>query len=149
MAKSQLMEYQSHALVVFGALIAKYFHHKEMVELTDGSRWMFGSTSKNFLCVHTPDGSPVTEGYPFYNRSKPHPGMKESVYIVSARITAQPKSILDPMPSVYGQFNDGTEQLLFTYYPDELTFTKEEFIGLTAQQAQNLRHKKDVAYLQS
>ena len=44
---------------------------------------------------------------------------------------------------------NGKEEELFQYYGDELTFTPEEMIGLTPQQARDLHHKKDVAYLQS
>ena len=38
---------------------------------------------------------------------------------------------------------------LFTYYSDELSFRKEEFIGLTEDEGHALFTKKDVAYLQS
>jgi len=69
--------------------------------------------------------------------------------ITHARITAMPKGIFDPMPKVYVTFEDGTEHFLFSYYPDEISFTPQEFIGLTALKALNLRHKKDVAFLQS
>ena len=44
---------------------------------------------------------------------------------------------------------DGTTKDLFTYYPDELSFTSRELIGLTEQEARALRHAKDVEYLQS
>jgi hypothetical protein len=35
------------------------------------------------------------------------------------------------------------------FYPDELSFSEQEFIGLTREQAMSLRHRKDVAYLRS
>jgi len=38
---------------------------------------------------------------------------------------------------------------LFEYYPDEISFTKEELIGKTIAEAQTLRHEKDVAYLKT
>ena len=38
---------------------------------------------------------------------------------------------------------------LFSYYSDELTFRKEEFIGLTIDEGRALFTKKDIAYLQS
>lgn len=60
-----------------------------------------------------------------------------------------PESSFDPMPQVEVIFDDGTTCSLFSYYPDEITFTPEEFIGLTRGQAMALRHKKDVDYLQS
>ncbi len=37
----------------------------------------------------------------------------------------------------------------FTYYPDELSFTESELIGLTLVEAQKLKITKDVKYLQS
>jgi len=69
--------------------------------------------------------------------------------IVHAKISEMPKSIFDPMPQVEAVFDDGKTCTLFSYYPDEISFTPEEFIGLTRAQAMALRHKKDVAYLQS
>lgn len=49
---------------------------------------------------------------------------------------------------VKGKEEDG-EHFLFDYYQDELTFSTEEFVGLTIAQAQSLFHKKDVACLRS
>ncbi len=69
--------------------------------------------------------------------------------ITACRITAQPKSLFDPMPEVHATFEDGSEKKLFSYYPDEISFTESEFIGLTESEAHALRHKKDVAYLRS
>jgi len=68
--------------------------------------------------------------------------------ITDARITAQPKSILDPMPQVFVTI-DGEEKHLFEYFPDEISFNSEEFIGLTWEQAIQLKFKKDKNYLQS
>jgi len=42
-----------------------------------------------------------------------------------------------------------SEVKIFSYYPDELSFTEDELLGLTIKEAHELRHKKDVAYLQS
>ena len=69
--------------------------------------------------------------------------------IKSARITAMPKRFGDPMPVVYVTLEDGAEQRLFEYYPDELFFSPGEFVGLTIDEARSLKHKKDVAYLRS
>jgi hypothetical protein len=69
--------------------------------------------------------------------------------IVSCKITAQPKSFLDPMPKVIATFEDGTSKELFEYYPDEISFTESEFIGLTEDEARHLKFKKDKQYLQS
>ena len=60
-----------------------------------------------------------------------------------------PKSLFDPMPEVHATFEDGTEKKLFSYYPDEISFTAEEFVGLTEEEARGLHFKKDKAYLQS
>lgn len=73
--------------------------------------------------------------------------------IKSARITKQPRSMpegmSDPMPKVYVTLEDGKEEFLFEYYPDEISFTESDFIGLTIQEAIDLKRKKDMAYLQS
>ncbi len=53
------------------------------------------------------------------------------------------------MPKVAVTYNDGTEETLFSFYPDELSFSEREFIGLTRDQAFSLRHRKDVSYLRS
>lgn len=68
--------YRSHALSTFGHLISLYFDGSEMVELKDRSRWVFGQTSHNFLCVQTPGGGEVGVGHPFYNKENPHPGRR-------------------------------------------------------------------------
>jgi len=60
-----------------------------------------------------------------------------------------PEGMLDPMPQVQVQFDDGSEKILFEFYPDELSFTEDEFIGLTEDQAHELRMKKDLEFLQS
>ena len=67
--------------------------------------------------------------------------------ITKARITEQPKSLFDPMPQVWVTYEDGEEEMLFDYYPDEISFSPGEFVGLTRDQAISLRHKKDVEYL--
>lgn len=69
--------------------------------------------------------------------------------IISARITAMPQGWFDPMPQVWVTTEDGVEQLLFEYYPDEISFNKEEFIGLTIDEAKHLKFNKDKEYLQS
>ena len=68
--------------------------------------------------------------------------------IASASISAMPKNFFDAMPKVTATFEDGSKRDLFSFYPDEISFTADEFIGLTEQEAYDLRHKKDVAYLQ-
>ena len=69
--------------------------------------------------------------------------------ITKCQIGPYPRSFFDPMPKVAVTFNDGKEETLFTFYPDELSFNESEFIGLTRNEAMSLRHRKDVAYLRS
>ncbi len=72
-----------------------------------------------------------------------------STTIVSATVGPYPKTFGDPMPSVTATFSDGTVKALFSFYPDEISFLAGEFIGLTEEEAYDLRHRKDVAYLRS
>ena len=67
--------------------------------------------------------------------------------IKSARITDMPKDLFDEMPKVYITYEDGKEEYLFDYYPDEISFTPEEFVGLTKDQAKHLKYLKDRDYL--
>lgn len=69
--------------------------------------------------------------------------------ISSARITAMPKALFDPMPQVIVTDSSGVETTLFEYYPDEISFTENEFIGLTVEQGRRLKFDKDRAYLRS
>lgn len=69
--------------------------------------------------------------------------------VVSCRITEQPKSLFDPMPKVYVTLEDGKEQFLFDYYPDEISFRPSEFVGLTIEECRHLKFVKDRRYLTS
>ena len=69
--------------------------------------------------------------------------------IIDCYITAMPESLLDPMPEVHVTFEDGHKEFLFRYYPDEISFNRKEFIGLTRAEALRLHMIKDTAYLQS
>ena len=53
------------------------------------------------------------------------------------------------MPEVVVTFEDGSTKNLFQFYPDEISFRASDFIGLTEQQAMELRHSRDVTFLQS
>jgi hypothetical protein len=44
---------------------------------------------------------------------------------------------------------DSAKFLLFSYFADEISFSSAELLGLTVEQANELHHRKDVAYLQS
>lgn len=69
--------------------------------------------------------------------------------IIKARITEMPKRIFDPMPQVFVTTEDGNEQYLFEYYPDEIAFSPMEFVGLTLDEARTLKGKKDRQYLRT
>jgi hypothetical protein len=69
--------------------------------------------------------------------------------VVSVRITEQPKSLFDPMPRVFVTTEDGVEHFLYQYYPDEISFTESEFIGLTLEECGRLYTEKDLKYLKS
>lgn len=43
----------------------------------------------------------------------------------------------------------GKWEILFTFYSDEISFRKEELIGLTEAEARVLKFEKDKAYLAS
>ena len=61
-----------------------------------------------------------------------------------------PASLFDPMPQVMVVLEgESQEKLLFEYYPDEISFSPNEFIGLTEAEAKRLKFKKDKNYLQS
>lgn len=69
--------------------------------------------------------------------------------VVKAHITPLPRQLGDPLPEVWVTLPDGTEEMLFTYYPDEITFTESELVGLTEEEARLLKFGRDRAYLQS
>ena len=71
----------------------------------------------------------------------------EDMKIVEARITDMPGSLFDPMPQVLVNTADEKERLLFDFYPDEISFHAGEFVGLTIDQAYQLKAKKDLNYL--
>jgi hypothetical protein len=60
-----------------------------------------------------------------------------------------PQGMLDPMPKVRVHFNNGEEKILFEFYPDEISFTEAEFIGLTEDSAQRLKFDRDKRFIQS
>ena len=55
----------------------------------------------------------------------------------------------DDMPKVTVTYENGEVEELFEFYPDEISFSEREFIGLTRSEALALRYKKDVSYLRS
>jgi len=75
------------------------------------------------------------------------------VKIVSCKIgpypRPMPQGMADGMPKVTATFEDGSEKELFSFYPDEISFTEKEFKGLTESQARDLKFRKDRDYLKS
>ena len=70
--------------------------------------------------------------------------------IRKVRITERREKPDIKMPQVFITLDNGTpEQFLFEYYPDEISFTENEFIGLTIDEAYHLKFIKDKQYLQS
>ena len=60
-----------------------------------------------------------------------------------------PLGMNDQMPSVRVILNNGEENTMFEFYPDEISFTESEFIGLTVESAKRLKFDKDIQYIQS
>lgn len=60
-----------------------------------------------------------------------------------------PEGLFDQMPKVTVKFNNGEEKTLFEFYPDEISFSETEFIGLTEETAHRLRFEKDKKFIQS
>lgn len=48
-----------------------------------------------------------------------------------------------------GVMENGTEERVFAYYDDEISFTDDELIGKTIEEAREFRTRRDIAYLQS
>lgn len=69
--------------------------------------------------------------------------------IASARITRLPARLGEPLPEVWVTLEDGSEEKLFEYYPDEISFSAQEFEGLTTEEARLLKFGRDRAFLQS
>jgi hypothetical protein len=60
-----------------------------------------------------------------------------------------PEGMFDSMPEVKVQLSNGERMSLFTFYPDEISFTESEMIGLSVDQAKRRKFEKDVRFLQS
>jgi len=54
-----------------------------------------------------------------------------------------PEGIFDPMPKVVVKLSNEKSQELFEFYPDEISFTEYEFIGLTVEEAIHLKYTKN------
>ena len=69
--------------------------------------------------------------------------------VVSARITARPQRLGDPLPEVWVTCEDGSETKVFDFYSDEISFSGAEFVGLTIEECGLLKFGRDRAFLQS
>lgn len=69
--------------------------------------------------------------------------------IISAKIGPFPTHLFDANPKVHAFFDDNSDEVLFDYYFDEISFTEKELIGLTKNEAIQLKYKKDLAFLRS
>ena len=58
-------------------------------------------------------------------------------------------ALFSPLPKITATFEDGSTKVLFDFYPDEISFLPNEFVGLTEEGAYNLKFEKDKRYLQS
>jgi hypothetical protein len=67
--------------------------------------------------------------------------------IVSVVISPIPREVWEPLPVVTATFDDGSTRLLFSYFPDEISFLPREFVGLTEEEARALKAEKDSTYL--
>ncbi len=73
--------------------------------------------------------------------------MSSSATITAARVV--PSRSWEVLQATVYVTIGGEERELFKYYDDELSFSAGEFLGLTQEQAHDLFHRRDVAYLRS
>lgn len=45
--------------------------------------------------------------------------------------------------------DDGSEEFVFCWFDDELSFSPQELIAMTIEQARDLKQERDMAYLRS
>jgi hypothetical protein len=71
--------------------------------------------------------------------------------VTKVRITegprAMPDGILDKIPELFVTI-DGKEKCMFSFFPDEISFTEEELMGLTEREVMQLHLEKDKQFLQ-
>lgn len=51
--------------------------------------------------------------------------------------------------TVIAEMTDGTTNIVFRYFDDEISFKADEFVGMTQFEALNLFHTRDIEYLRS
>jgi hypothetical protein len=77
----------------------------------------------------------------------PEEGIMQSNDPVIIMATITPPAGWGDMAKVTAKLSDGTEAEVFRYFDDELSFSAQQFTGLTITQACELKFKADVAYL--
>ena len=45
--------------------------------------------------------------------------------------------------------DDGSEEIVVHWFSDELSFAPSDFVGLTVDEARDLKQERDIAYLRS
>ncbi len=75
--------------------------------------------------------------------------MKIKIVTITPMPRPMPEGMFDPMPEVIATFEDGTTKRLFSFYPDEVSFTPSDFVGFTEEEAHSLFQRKDTAYLRA
>ena len=60
-----------------------------------------------------------------------------------------PEGMFDSIPKLSVKFSNGEEKTLFEFYPDEISFSETEFIGLTETESLRLKFEKYIKFLQS
>lgn len=69
--------------------------------------------------------------------------------ITAARITGLDSAFEDMTTPTVHVTVDGAESELLSFYSDEITISPEELVGLTVDEARELKRRKDVTYLTS
>mgnify|MGYP007047043593 CR=1 FL=1 len=75
--------------------------------------------------------------------------MDNTALIKRATVDPAPRSLWDDPPKVTVELEDGTVEVLFTFFPEEISFTEDELIGMTVKEARDLKVQKDLAHLRS
>lgn len=60
--------------------------------------------------------------------------------IISVNIGLMPMHLFDSRPNVHACFDDGTVEVLFQYPLYNMNFNEKELIGMTKEQALNIKH---------
>lgn len=79
--------------------------------------------------------------------------MTDTRKIFRASIGPMPERLGDALPRVNVMYEDAKGEIssedLFEFFPDEISFTESELVGLTKMEAFRLKAQKDEAWLRS